>query len=429
MPPHRKLADELGLSVQTVSRSYEELIRRGLVTGEVGRGSFVLGPGQEARQPYLPERPGEVIDLSILKPAVGAMHVAKMRDGFAWLAENLSASAALSFRPNTVMPHHRAVAADWLARGGISADPSGIAITNGATPAITAALMSSVPPGSALAAEALTHHMLMPLCGYLGIHLEGVAIDDQGMLPDALNEIARKGLIRCVYLQPSVINPLGSMMGLERREALVEVARRHDLAIVENDILNALIADRPPPIAALAPERTLHINGFTKITVPGLRLAYLAAPARYATAVANRHLVAHWMATPPMVELLDHWIGDGTVDELIAIQRAALAERHAICRADSAQGVAGSASAKPASVAAPSRGVVGRRLCGTGAPKGRGACGRKRLPRDRKGSTRGCPHIAWIDLARGTSPRSADRLGGAAPRARGASAGDLTGCS
>lgn len=333
LPPHRKLADELGLSVQTVSRSYEELIRRGLVTGEVGRGSFVLGPGQEARQPYLPERPGEVIDLSILKPAVGAIHVAKMRDGFAWLAENLSASAALSFRPNTVMPHHRAVAADWLARGGISADPSGIAITNGATPAITAALMSLVPPGSALAAEALTHHMLMPLCGYLGIHLEGVAIDDQGMLPDALNEIARKGLIRCVYLQPSVINPLGSMMGLERREALVEVARRHDLAIVENDILNALIADRPPPIAALAPERTLHINGFTKITVPGLRLAYLAAPARYATAVANRHLVAHWMATPPMVELLDHWIGDGTVDELIAIQRAALAERHAICRA------------------------------------------------------------------------------------------------
>lgn len=332
LPPHRRLADDLGLSVQTVSRAYEELIRRGLVSGEIGRGSFVLGPGQEARQPYLPERPGEVIDLSILKPAVGPLHTARMREGFAWLAENLSPAAALSFRPNTVMPRHRAVAAEWLARGGIAAEPSAIAITNGATPAITAALMSVVPPGSGLAAEALTHHMLMPLCGYLGIHLEGIAIDDQGMRPEALDEVARKGMIRCVYLQPSVINPLASLMGGERRAALVEVARRHDLAIIENDILNELIEDRPAPIAALAPERTLHINGFTKITVPGLRLAYLSAPARHATAVANRHLVANWMATAPMVELLDHWIADGTVDQLIAVQRAALAERHAICR-------------------------------------------------------------------------------------------------
>ena len=297
LPPHRRLADDLGLSVQTVSRAYEELIRRGLVSGEIGRGSFVLGSGQEARQPYLPERPGEVIDLSILKPAVGPLHTARMREGFAWLAENLSPAAALSFRPNTVMPRHRAVAAEWLARGGIAAEPSAIAITNGATPAITAALMSVVPPGSGLAAEALTHHMLMPLCGYLGIHLEGIAIDDQGMRPEALDEVARKGMIRCVYLQPSVINPLASLMGGERRAALVEVARRHDLAIIENDILNELIEDRPAPIAALAPERTLHINGFTKITVPGLRLAYLSAPARHATAVANRHLVANWMAT------------------------------------------------------------------------------------------------------------------------------------
>ena len=84
--PHRKLADLLGLSVQTVSRAYDELIRRGLIAGEVGRGSFVLGPGAEARQPYLPERPGKIVDLSILKPVVEAVHLDRMREGFAWLA-------------------------------------------------------------------------------------------------------------------------------------------------------------------------------------------------------------------------------------------------------------------------------------------------------------------------------------------------------
>ena len=328
--PHRKLADRLGLAVQTVSRAYEELTRRGLVQGEIGRGSFVLGPGTEARQPYLPDRKGEVIDLSILKPVVDAMHLDRMRQGFAWLAENMAVSSALSFRPNVVMPHHRNVAAGWLNRLGIDADPSGIMLTNGATPAITTAVMSVVPPGSGLAAETLTHHTLKPLCAYLGIHLEGVAMDVHGMRPQALDEIARKGQIRAVYLQPNVINPQAIMMPLERRGELIEVARRHDLAIIENDILNIMIASRPPAIAALAPERTLYICGFTKITVPGLRLAYLYAPLRHATAAANRHLVASWMATAPMADLLSQWVKDGTVLELAQWQAAALAERHVL---------------------------------------------------------------------------------------------------
>lgn len=326
--PHRKLADALGLSVQTVSRAYDELIRRGLIAGEVGRGSFVLGPGAEARQPYLPERPGQVIDLSILKPVVEAVHLDRMRQGFAWLAENLAAPSALSFRPNVVMPHHRAVAAQWLIRQGIPAEDQGIVLTNGATPAITAAVMSVVPPGSGIAAEALTHHTLIPLCSYLGLHLEGLAMDDDGLLPGALHEAARRGALRAVYLQPNVINPLAINMPADRRAELVEVCRRHDLAIIENDILNVMIADRAPAFAALAPERTLHICGFSKITLPGLRMAYLHAPPRHATAMANRHLVANWMATPAMADLLSQWVSDGTVAGLAAWQARAMADRH-----------------------------------------------------------------------------------------------------
>ncbi|KAB2861119.1 MAG: GntR family transcriptional regulator, partial [Bauldia sp.] len=62
LPTHRRLADDLDLSVQTVSRAYEELIRRGLIAGEVGRGTFVQTSRPEPDPPYLPERLGEVID-------------------------------------------------------------------------------------------------------------------------------------------------------------------------------------------------------------------------------------------------------------------------------------------------------------------------------------------------------------------------------
>ncbi|SNR47674.1 PLP-dependent aminotransferase family protein [Paracoccus sediminis] len=330
LPPQRKLADRLDLSVQTVSRAYEDLIRRGLVVGEVGRGSFVLPAGAENSPPYLARRPGELIDLSILKPVTDRMHLDRFRDGMRWLADNLAAPSALSFRPNSVLPAHQAVASAWLRRAGIEAAPDHIVITDGVTQAMTTAVMTAVPPGGTLAAAALTHHLLMPLSRYLGLHLEGLPIDGQGILPAPLDQLARRGSLRALYMQPSAINPTATVTGAERRAEIAAIARRHDLLIVENDMLNAMIVDRPPPMAVLAPERTLHINGFTKTTMPGLRLAYLAAPAHLAARVANRHLVTNWMATPAMVELLSHWIGDGTVDDLIGWQRAALADRHRI---------------------------------------------------------------------------------------------------
>lgn len=135
LPTHRHLADDLKLSVQTVSRAYEELIRRGLISGEVGRGSFVQTQHREPEPPYIPERLGEVIDLSILKPVCEPMHLEKLKQALGWLAENLPASSALSFRPNMVFPRHRAVAVDWLKLCGLEASPRTLASPTAPPPA------------------------------------------------------------------------------------------------------------------------------------------------------------------------------------------------------------------------------------------------------------------------------------------------------
>ncbi|MBB4192490.1 DNA-binding transcriptional MocR family regulator [Rhizobium aethiopicum] len=330
LPPHRKLADDLHLSVQTVSRAYDELSRRGLISGEIGRGSFVQTRPREPEPPYLPERLGEVIDLSILKPVCEQIHLERLRQAFGWLSENLPSSSALSFRPNMVFPRHRVVATEWLARCGLDVSPLNISLTNGATSGMTVALMSVAPPGSTIATEAISHHTLVPLSTYLGLHLEGLAIDEEGMIPEALDEACRTGPIRAIFLQPSVINPMAALMSAERRQALAAVAAKHDIAIIENDILGPMIEDRAPPMAAFAPERTLYVTSFTKITVPGLRIGYLVAPDRYVAAVANRHLVSSWMATPAMAEIATRWVSDGTAMELVNWQRRALVGRHAI---------------------------------------------------------------------------------------------------
>lgn len=330
LPTHRKMADDLQLSVQTVSRAYEELIRRGLIAGEIGRGTFVQTQRPEPDPPYLPERLGEVIDLSILKPVCEPLHLEKMREALGWLAENLPSSAALSFRPNNVFPRHRLAAVEWLRQCGLAVSPLNVSVTNGATAGMTVALMAAAPPGSTVATEAIGHHTLVPLASYLGFSLEGLPIDEDGLLPGALDEACAHADIRAVFVQPSAINPTASLMSEARRMAIVEVARKHDIAIIENDVLGPLIENRPPPLAALAPERTLYVTSFTKITVPGLRIGYLVAPDRYVAAVANRHLVSNWMATPMVAEIATKWVQDGTAKELVDWQRTAIRQRHAI---------------------------------------------------------------------------------------------------
>ncbi len=169
-----------------------------------------------------------------------------------------------------------------------------------------------------------------PLATYLGFNLEGLPIDDQGIIPEALDEACRTADIRAVFVQPSVINPTATLMNSVRRAALAEVARRHDIAIIEGDVLGPLVEERAPPLWYFAPERTLYYTSFTKITLPGLRIGYLVAPDRYVAAVANRHLVSNWMATPMVAELASRWVSDGTAMELVRYQRGALEKRQAI---------------------------------------------------------------------------------------------------
>src|SRR5690242_3484760 len=96
LPTHRQLAESLELSVQTVSRAYEDLVRRGLVSGETGRGTFVRTPRREPDPPYIPERLETVVDLSILKPVCEAIHIERMKTALSELAETLPPAAVLS---------------------------------------------------------------------------------------------------------------------------------------------------------------------------------------------------------------------------------------------------------------------------------------------------------------------------------------------
>mgnify|MGYP001292152240 FL=1 len=330
LPPQREMAADLKVSVQTISRAYEELTRRGMVVGEVGRGSYIKAEPVAPERPYLTEGGSGVIDLSILKPVCESRSLAKFRTAFADLGATMPPELAFSMMPNALFQRYRMAGVNWLAACGLKVPAHGITVTNGSSDAMTAAFMSVVPAGGALAVEALTHPMVRPLAGYLGIDLEGVEVDGEGIVPAALEAVAGRKRLRAIFLQPSAAGPQALVMSAPRRRAIAAIARRLDLAIIENDVLGPLVENRPPPVAAFAPERTVYMTDLSKNTIPGLRCGFVAAPDRFAAAVSNRYLAANWVATPVMAEIASRWILDGTAIELVNWQRQALMRRRAI---------------------------------------------------------------------------------------------------
>jgi DNA-binding transcriptional MocR family regulator len=329
LPTHRDLAYRLGISVQTVSRAYDELSARGIIAGEVGRGTFVRPSSGDARPPFLPEgHYDQLVDCSILKPVCDQIHVDHMKKALTQLGSDVLGSAVLSFRPSVALNDYRSSALKWLRICGLSPREESVLLTNGNTSAMTVALMSAASPGELVVTEEIGHHTLKPLCRYLGLRLKGLRIDTEGIVPEDFDDACRATAVRALFLMPSGLNPTAAVMSLQRRRELVAIAVRHDVLIVESDAWGPLQPDRPVPIAALAPDRTFYFTGFSKCIMPGLRSGYLVVPEQFETAAGNRHLVTNWMATPIIADIAARWIENGTAEHLLDWQIAALGRRN-----------------------------------------------------------------------------------------------------
>ncbi|WDA11991.1 MULTISPECIES: PLP-dependent aminotransferase family protein [Paracoccus] len=332
LPPHRDLAWQLGVSVQTVSRAYEELIRADLISGEVGRGSFVRsGPRETIEVPWFrapTDRPP--IDLSMMTPVALPQIRTAWSETLLRLSDRLPDPAMLSFRPRQTMSLYGGMAAAWLARCGMVVPAQRILITNGTTPAMFVALQCVALPGDIIATESATCHTLRPAAQHLHLRLQGIPDDEHGMDPDALIRAARAagGRMKAVFLLPSGGGPRARVMDRDRRETLARAATQAGLMILESDPTGPMPPRRPPALSGFAPERSFYFTGLSKCLSPGLRLGFLAMPEKMAEAALNRHLSMAWMATPLMAEIAHDWITGGTADALLAAQRSELAARN-----------------------------------------------------------------------------------------------------
>src|SRR5258707_1026565 len=168
-----------------------------------------------------------------------------------------------------------AIAADMQA-GGLA--PERVLVCPGVQCALLALMSVLVRPGEVMCTEALTYPGVKAIASHLGIGLVGLPLDDDGIDPEAFAAACATHAPKALYLNPTLLNPTTAVMSESRRIAVAEIARRHNVSIIEDDAYGLLPASAPRTLAELAPELTFYVSGLAKFVGAGLRVAYLAAP-------------------------------------------------------------------------------------------------------------------------------------------------------
>jgi DNA-binding transcriptional MocR family regulator len=324
--PQRAFAYEKGVAASTAGRVYAELLRRGLVVGEVGRGTFVAGsrpsPGAIRGEP----RDGR-IDLEFNFPTVAAQFELIVRS-LAGLQRVDAMRTCMGPVTQGRLESARRVAAEFMKTARWQPRPDGFVFTGCGRQSIAAAVSALVPVGGRLGVEAITYATIKNIAARLGVTVVPIAVDGEGIRPDAVATTHRGGALSALYLQPVLHNPIGHSMSAARREEITKLAARLSLFIIE-DLVYGFLSD-DPPLAASAAERCIVVDSLSKRIAPGVAVGFLHVPASLRERVAATVRAGAWSVSSLALDLGIRLMGDGTAAEIARLKRADARKRQAI---------------------------------------------------------------------------------------------------
>ncbi len=313
LPASRDLAGLLGISRNTVTRTFDQLYAEGYIEGRIGAGTYVAElsaatrptptPTAQAQPPGAPQSAAlQLLQSHHLSPPLSGAPRAFRVGVPAFDLFPFETWARLSARfwrkpslarlgygdPAGDLQLRELIAAYLRNSRGLHCDPAQIVVTSGSQQAISLCAQLLVTPGARVAVENPGYRAAGHALAIAGAQLCGVAVDDQGLDSAALERIEG---CRLVYVTPSHQYPTGVTLALERRLQLLEWAERNDGLIIEDDYDGEYRYSGTPlaPLAALDRQgRVLYVGTFCKIAFPALRLGYLVLPPALAEAFARR---------------------------------------------------------------------------------------------------------------------------------------------
>lgn len=323
LPGTRSLAAALGVHRSTVVTAYAELAAQGWVAAKPGGATFVAAASPDVKpRRFTRKAPSRGVSATtgyVLEPAsIEALPVARLRRGgfYLWggvpdlrlVPVDLLARAyrRVAKRRDRVLfgysgdslgqPELRAAVARLVTDArGMNAAADAVMITRGSQMALDLVARSLIRAGDVVAVEALGYPNAVNVFRRAGARVVPIRVDGHGIDVPALVELARTTPVRLVYVTPHHQYPTTVTLAATRRLALLELARRERIAILEDDYDQEFHYDGRPvmPLASDDPSgNVIYVGTLAKILAPGLRLAFVVAPpALLARMAVERSLV------------------------------------------------------------------------------------------------------------------------------------------
>ncbi|HTL03043.1 MAG TPA: PLP-dependent aminotransferase family protein [Vicinamibacterales bacterium] len=326
LPTQRALAKQLGVTLTTVTRAYDEAQRRGLLTGEVGRGTFVRPAALDMEGPEQ-----GVLDLA-LNALMPLPYTEELADRLTAAIPRTAGARVFAYQPQAGARHNRAAGSAWIGYTGLEAPVDRVIVTGGGQHAILLSLMAVAKPGDEILVEEFTYPGMHDLASHLHLRLRQVALDKDGMLPDALEAACRTGTPAALYCMPSFQNPTAALMPEARRRQIADIAIRHNLMVIEDDVYGFLAPDAKPLSTFLPESQFLFITSTSKSIAPGIRIGYLLAPSAMIERLSVAVLRTVVNAAPAMAELATSLITDGVASRIVEWKRKEIGARQEIAQ-------------------------------------------------------------------------------------------------
>ncbi|MEV8532869.1 PLP-dependent aminotransferase family protein [Streptomyces sp. NPDC051211] len=238
---------------------------------------------------------------------------------------------ALQYSTTEGAPELREAVAARVTGRGLPTGPDDLLITTGSQQALTLITATLVEPGDVVLVENPTYLAALQCFGLAGARVVAVPCDENGILPEALEELVLREHPKLLYSVPTFQNPTGRTLPAARRAAVAEIAARLGLWLVEDDPYGELRYEgaEVPWVAAHpgAEDRTALLGSFSKIMAPGLRLGWLRAPQalRRAAVVAKQAADLHTSTVDQLAAA--HYLAAADLDAHVARIRGAYRAR------------------------------------------------------------------------------------------------------
>ena len=346
LPTQREMAEMLDIDLTTVNRAIAATQRLELICSEGRRGSYVRAtPALSstfilceddlrslAREQDRGELGGiEVSGLSVPPaPANGLVRTA-LTEGIARLAASEN-GLPLQYQPIGGTAYDRAIRSMIMNRS-MPTQPDQMVITAGAQSAIQDICHAVLKPGDVVACGRYAYPGFLRIARQIGARILPAEMDEKGLLPDSIQQIATAHPLKLLFVTPFNDNPTTATMDQLRLNAITALAERHDFQLLEANPYGGLNGFRSRSMSSLAPTRSWYVLTISKSFTPALRTGFLRAPsAQAAFGVIAAMQQRESTASPLDVALESQWLLDGTLLQLGAAVAAESVARQAIAR-------------------------------------------------------------------------------------------------